>query len=697
VQLVKYRYLFPRCISVRRLAPATLIAVVVATAITLAAAPLYAKSKPPPTKSGKGGSIQVGFIGVPPVGFQSALINVIAVSFNPKVNAAPSDPRWVNINVPIGPGVGAAAKPGVLQFDLNQIQTVPALFNTGSARPDTYQLVLITLDSVNPGTLVPTCPNAGALEGCINYPVQLSNPGIPIEFPLNTALPVTKNTLSQILFKVTMSIATAPTVTGGPYTVDLTVTPVSPNQFLASVNGTITGVKNSKKLKKVRSLAVTAEQMGTNTIVASAPVVSGNFTLSLPAAPDLGSLYDISVSGGKVTFDATRLAPLFPGQSATPTFSVKNNQKIGSISGVITDACTGQPIAGATLQLLLPPDTNSLANCATSPGECVTVASASTDNTGAYPIPGTAQSPAPFNSLPIGQNLTMEISAPGYDTLFSSVSATASSKKGSCTNSTTSTKSAGACNFSLTTAYIVGTLNLGANPPSGSNVMAEVFAEEHGTSNIVSALPAPLRIGSSTDTAQFTLNVPSKDPIGTFDLFASAIDLFQGAPDPYTGHSIEVASDVPPSSNCPATTTPTVTLGPMDCIGHGSITGVAVNPDTGTSVMLSKEDPANPGNFVDLMSALVEPVPLAVVPNNMYSFCAPGDTYDLQRLETSAPPNVVPDTPPSPVAVGSPQAVTVPPAPAASPTSTACPTTCTNPDGTCPGVCNNVIPSSLQP
>ncbi len=669
----------------------------VAVAITVSAAGAEAaKNKPPNTSTHCGqkcGNIQVGFLGVPPAGFQSALINVIAISVNPKPNAAPDDARWVNVNVPTGAGVGSTAKPGVLQFDLNQIQTVPALFNTTAARADNYQLALITLDSTNPGTLIPACPSAGALEGCVSYPVQLQNAGIPLEFPISPGIPVAKHALSQILFQLNMTVVQAPTVTGGPYIVNVTATPIDATKFMGVVTGSVTGIKNTKQLKHIRNLSVTAELMGTNTIVASAPVFNGNFTLALPAAPDLGSLYDVYISGGKATYDATRLAPVFPGTSTGPTFSVKNNQKLGSITGKINDACTGLPIAGATLQLLLPPDSNSSANCATTPQECVAVASTSTDNSGSYPIPGTAQTPAPFSNVPIGQNLTMEISAPGYDTVLTPVSASGNTKKGgNCPNAS----SPNTCNFSLTTAYIVGTLNLGANPPSGTNVMAEVFAEEHGTNNLVSALSAPLRINSSTSSAQFTLNVPSKDPIGTFDLFASAIDQFQGAPDPYPGHSIVVASNVSPAVACPAPSTadPAASLGPMDCIGHGSVSGIAPNPDTGTTVMLSEPDP-NTGDLVDLMSTAVIAIPPGP-PDNIYSFCVPGnspDTYSVQRLEAVVPPpGSVPIAPSTPIAVGTPQAVSVP---TAAPTSSGCPTTCSNPDGSCPGVCANVIPSPL--
>src|SRR5882672_5377579 len=71
-------------------------------------------------------------------------------------------------------------KPGDLQIDLNTIQNVPELFNSAPVRGGNYVIAELLLDSSNPGTLIPNCPSAGANEGCINYPLQLNNAGIPI-------------------------------------------------------------------------------------------------------------------------------------------------------------------------------------------------------------------------------------------------------------------------------------------------------------------------------------------------------------------------------------------------------------------------------------------------------------------------------------------------------------------------------------
>src|SRR5262249_2225737 len=137
----------------------------------------------------------------------------------------------------------------------------------------------------------------------------------------------------------------------------------------------------------------------------------------------------------------------------------------------------------------------------------------------------------------------------------------------------------------------------------------------HGTDKLESSLPMPVFIGSGNTSAPFTLNVPSKVP--SFDLFASAIDLAQGATDPYPGHTIEVLSGQAPPA---ASATSTAVLPDMQCVGHGSIFGPASSstPDSGTAVELSK-------GGVQLMSTTVGPLPPAAAPSQGigYEFCVP--------------------------------------------------------------------------
>jgi hypothetical protein len=126
-------------------------------------------------------------------------------------------------------------------------------------------------------------------------------------------------------------------------------------------------------------------------------------------------------------------------------------------------------------------------------------------------------------------------------------------------------------------------------------------------------------------------------------------------------------------------------------------------------VVLSKDD-------VQLTNSIVENQSPLANPSNNYSFCIPADTYGVQRLQLPLPdPNMTPLAMPTPVADGPLTSVTIPPAPVVNgpgpsptatptggPTPTAtpssaptpkikCPTTCSNPDGSCPGICNNMI------
>ncbi len=190
-----------------------------------------------------------------------------------------------------------------------------------------------------------------------------------------------------------------------------------------------------------------------------------------------------------------------------------------------------------------------------------------------------------------------------------------------------------------------------------------------------------------------TLNVPPSVP--TFDLFATTIDLYQGVTDPYQGHTIAVLSDVTGPAEPSAarvqyhdgeTSTQTIT-----CIGHGSVTGSVGNANLGTSVVLSKQN-------VQITNSLVQNQAPNTGPNNLYSFCVPADTYQVQEWQLPTPdPIVTPTSMPTPAPGGSLATVTIPPplsAGGATPTPTPaikCPTTCQNPDGTCPGICSNVI------
>lgn len=666
--------------------------------------------------------VEIGFLGVPPPHFQNVLLNVQAIRINPNASAAPNDPKWQKIGVPAGIGQGGGNATPELQIDLNTSQNIPQLFNTGKVKPDTYKIAQLILDPNNPGTLVPDCPSAGTPEGCINYPIQLANPGSPINLIGSPLLPTSKGKLASLVMQLQMAVNTIPVQPGGAYIVTISLAPV-----MTPVVGTVTGMNvptgSGGRAKHARKLAVTAEAIGTNTEIASAPVDNnGNYTLVLPAAsgPDVlssfGTLYDLALADGGDSYGAIRLEPLTPGQGiAAPDFTgILTNQTLGSISGTIIDNCTQAPIAGATIQLLIPPSNNTSvlpAACLdpTTFGQCVSVATANTNNAGDFPFPGSLTIPAAFDSVPILKSgtYTMMVSAPGYDSFLTPVNATSGKKSG---GNCSSSKTVVPCKIALTSGSISGTILIDS-PRPGQTTLVQVFAEDHGTNNIVSALPMPVIVRSTSGNAvDFTINVPTVPfppaAVRTFDLFATTIDLFQGVTDPYQGHTIAVIKGVdgPTKPALGVCATPVVGITSSDtirCVGHGSMVGsvASANANLGTSVVLSKND-------VQITNAAVQNQAPNVPSTNVFSFCVPGDTYKVQRLQLPKPEaGVTPSVMPVPVLDTMQVTVTVPPAPVvggptptSGPTPTAtptptlkCPTTCSNPDGTCPGVCNNAL------
>ncbi len=695
-----------------------------------------------PARAAKNARVQIGFVGTQPVNgstgmplsFQNVFLNIVAIRVNSHVGAAPNAAGWQKVPAP--PGVGGSSSNAELQIDLLSSQNIPQLFNTAAVRVDNYKVVQLQLDTSNPGSLVPTCPASPPADGCIVYPLQLNNPnGITFSNPDNSVVLSTKtNTLVSLVMQVSVMINKIPTGPGGAYTATLAITPVtnpSTGTITGQVNvamGTGTGTSPTGKLRK---LSVTAEPIGTNIATASAPVNNGGsncpaspggcFTLTLPAAGPpspgnpFGTLYDLAVSGGAVTYAAARLPPLDPGGSITvPTFKVTGNQTLGNITGSVSDGCqAGKTIAGATLQLLMPPNGSTDMSLCLSPAtvnQCVTVASANTDNEGNFPLPGTVSTPAAFANVPTlpkkSDSYAMEVTAPGYDPLFvQAIPGSGSNKKGGGTCSVNG-GAFGTCNLLMQTGYITGSIPI-IPPNPGETVSVQVFAEDHDTNNIESALPMPKTVGSNPNNTAvtFTLNVPPSIPIGAFDLFASTVDFYQGVVDPYHGHSIVAISDIPAPAACATVTAPTPTAPTqvISCVGHGSITGTVSNPNLGTSVVLEKIDPDPPPmddtDEVQITNSLVQNQPPNPNASSNYGFCAPADTYQVQEFQLPSPTQSE-----TPIAAASPSpvpdsfaTVVIPPPPTAggpSPTPTPaikCPTNCSYPGGGCPGICNNVV------
>jgi hypothetical protein len=676
----------------------------------------------------KKAQVEVGFVGTPPPTFQNVLLNVQAVRINPQKNASPTGGKWQTIPTP--PGIGNTTQLSVLQIDLNASQNIPQLFNTAGVKLNTYHTAEILLDPSNPGSLIPNCPTANSrTEGCVKYPLALNNGNVILVTDTSDQGLVAppKNGLGVLVLQLQVAINQAPTSPGGAYLVTITMNavpnPTVPNSLLGTVTGMVTVKGKSPTTGRIRPLAVTAETIGTNTAIASSKLQSGVmnpltktmcpsspggcFTLALPAAGGttgngFGTLYDLAVAGGTVTYDAERLLPVYPGQTLSPAlaFSVTGGQTLGNISGQITDSCVTKPpkpIIGATLELLIPPDSNSGADCTLTPEQCVTVATANTDNSGNFPLPGTVKVPAQFNSVPVlakNKSYVMKITAPGYDdqiVLARPSSTTSTSNTGGQCSTDGGTKFT-ACNLLLTTGFISGTIPI-MPPISGQTTMVQVFAEDAGTNNIRSALPMPLSVKSSNPgMVSFNmLNVPTSPP-RNFDLFAITIDPYQGFADPYQGHTIAVMRDVPSPAVCGTTTTTFPPDQIIECVGHGSIAGGVSLPNQGMSVVLSKQG-------VQLTNSIIANQAPNSDASNRYSFCAPADTYEVQefQLPTPDPASTPLASPTSSPVEGSIAEVTIPPAPLAggpSPTPTPafkCPTSCSNPDGSCPGLCNTVI------
>ncbi len=674
-------------------------------------------------QAGKSAQVEVGFVGVPPKSwsgtplYQNVLLNVRSVRINPNVNAAPGSAKWQSIPAPAG--IGGNGQSTALPIDLNVSQNTPQIFNTAGVRPGTYKIAELELDSAHPGSLVPNCPLApppgGINDGCVSYPIQLAAGSNVISVSNPSGLIFPQNgRLTLLILQVSIAINSAPSTAGGPYTVTIALATLPANP-LAMVTGSVkvnagSGGSPSGKLPK---LAVTAEAIGTNTPIASALVNNGEYALWLPAAggpavPGFGTLYDLAVAGGANTYAADRLPPLYPGQVLLPEdFTITGSQTLGNITGTITDNCVAtKAIAGATLQLLIPPDSNNTVDCLISPEQCVTVATATTDNAGNFPLPGTPSARSQFASVPsapksnLNRAYAMEITAPGYDPLIVQAKpGKGSSKKGGGTCAPVGSTTFGRCNLALNTGYITGTIPI-VPPNPGQTTVVQVFAEDHGTNKIESVSPQITVRNSNPGSVSFTLNVPPSVP--RFDLFAATVDSYQGAKDPYPGHTIAVLSDVTGPAEPPAPgacyTTKAAFEQTIECVGHGSVAGFVADANLGTSVVLSKQDPAS-GDFVQITNTQVQNQSPNPGPNNLYSFCAPADTYWLQTVQMPTPePSMVPSVAPTPEPMSSPTiSVTIPPAALAggpNPTPTPaikCPTTCEHPDGSCPGICNSVI------
>ena len=628
-------------------------------------------STPQPTQ----GSVEVGLVDAPSSAFQSINLNVVSVRLNTLANATNASTGWVVVPVPVnvggaggivttnltGGGVffnqAGIAGPGrsEIQIDLNTLQDNVQIFNTVKIPAQNYKTVQLQLDQNTPANIVPNCGNGPSPqhEGCVSYAAALAS---PYALATSTTIPIGKNVLTPLIIEVNPQIPVPPTSNGGKYGFQPIIS-VLPNSGtvgakMALVSGTVHGDIGA-------SPRVSAIIDGTTNIVASANVAStGAYAFQLPVAAD-GTTYDLFFFGNGSSYDVLDPLPLTRGEAATDTNFNSATTSVGSLQGTITDACTTNPINVANVYLLTSP--GGTTDCVTSPASCVAVASTTTDPTGFYPQPGRTNQPKPFSQIPSAKDGTyaLMVTAAGYDTAVTAVDVNG-------TTVTCPTQPDSKCNFSLGTAYIRGTVSLGNTVPTGNTAEIQVFAEDPSTDTIVSALPFPVSIPPCTTvpcTTSFLLNVPTSP--SNFDVYATAMDLFNGVPNQFTGHTVGTVQDVPSSSQCPAPTTATVSIPTLECTGHGSVSGV-VNPpyDSNTNVVLLKDG-------VQIQGTTVGPV--GTDNAGAFSFCAPADAYQVQRFESSTP-------------VGTPTAVLLP---APEPTTSPCPSICSQIGGTCPSNCAN--------
>ncbi len=596
-----------------------------------------------PTPTPTRGLVEVGFVDSPSNGYQNLLLNVVSVRINPSgdLSLSDDDPNWVTIGV--SPGLGTL---GELQIDLANLQDQVQLFGTKAVPAQEYRQAELELASDAPGQIVPNCPQAPTIhEGCLRHSISLETVNA---IRTHVGLQVVHKHLAPLILDIDPGTITPPARENGFYSIDPSISVPTGVTYLGEIHGSVTGAPAT-------GAAVKAVLRGTGQHAGSAAVVSGSYSLQLPAQDSsAGTLYDVFVHGTGVEFSAASGIAITRGGSVTQDFTVASAQT-GSINGVITDARTGLEIEGATVNLLVPPAGQST-DCATQPSDCVIVAVGSTDDTGYYPLPGNTNRPAFFNTVPLGI-YTLEVVAAGYNPVIATAPVNTVGGTAVCGPPNTSTT---ACSFALNGTTISGTVSVNVPPVAGADIQVLVMGEDSGTNNLENV--TMVSIPSGQTSAPFTLTVPTS--VASFDLFAAAQDFYNDRVDPFPGHTIEVLSNV--AGGATGQNLPT-----LNCVGHGTLNGqVAVTPDSGTTVRLSKTD-ARSNASVQLMESQVGTSTSAIA--GQFSFCAPPDTYTAQRYESGVP-------------ASQPTTVTIP-EPAA--TSTPCPRICFLADGSCPGVCTS--------
>ncbi len=612
------------------------------------------------SQSGSIGTIVVGFSGTLPPGFQNISFNIVSVRLNPSTdpNVSDFDPNWVTVPVPRGVGLNttgvtdpfttlaslfslnttgpsptaAGTGPSELQIDMGQIATLPQMFNSWTVPASSYFEVEVELDANSAGTLVPNCLTS-PLEGCIASQIATFTAAATLRTALFQPITVPLGGIATLVININpvASGSQTPPFSGGNYTISPAIT-VPPTQT-PNLVGLVTG-------EAFGATQVLAELSGTNQEVETTTLGAGFYTLVLPAAAD-GTLYDLVASGPGFAYQVAHNVLVKRGKHQQ-TVNLNSTFSGGlALSGKVTDGCSGQPIQGATLEIVQPAPTTPN-DCATipTPSNCVVLASANTDDTGTYPMRPSNFIPQAFTNVANGV-YTMVVSAAGYDTVASEL--VVGGGGAGC--------SAGVgnlCNFALGRSQINGLVTLSQPLPKNSpslNVL--VTAEDHGTHHIENVALATVPPGSSA--APFSMFVPDNTVVGSLDMYAAVSDLFGGLPERYSGHTIGVMPDIASSGGC--STNPAGPILSMQCVGHSYLSGTTSTAASGTSVVLSMKGVQLIASNV-IAQGTPNPSPSATPVPGTFSFCAPADPlpYTLQRFKAS-PPGAEPSPAASPTSV----------------------------------------------
>jgi hypothetical protein len=509
---------------------------------------------------------------------------------------------------------------------MKQIETVPQLFNSALVPATTYHAIELVLDGSNAGTVVPTCLEtpSSLLEGCIASQISMVDPSQYLTTSSAAGFSVPLNGLATLVINVTpvttgvQAFPGRPSFSGGQYqfSPSISIPPDSAN-FIGLITGTTFGADK-----------VSAELAGTGQVVETTSIGGGQYQLPLPASAD-GTLYDLVSSGPGYSFAFAHNVLARRNHVVRAPLKATAAGQI-SLTGKITDACSGAPLQGATLEIVAPaPGSGADCSLVPTPSDCVVLASANSDDTGTYPMPASNFVLQPFNHIPNG-SYTMVVRDAGYNTVASSLSVSGGA---AC-----AAGNGGRCNFALGRSQIEGLVTISPPVPSPRALNVLVTAEDHGTHHIENVALASVPVGSNA--APFTMLVPEHSSVASLDLYASVSDYFNGLPEKASGHTIAVLSGITTASSCGvAAVHPTLS---MQCAGHGSIMGSTATYDDGTSIVLSK-------GGVQLMSTGVGPT--GGSEPGQFSLCAPADptAYDLQRFE-AVPPAAQPSAVATPVA-----------------------------------------------